>query len=205
MSQDKEDESGTVLKNDPFAPRQGRPLQWRNVNMKVNMPGKDGGTTTILDNVWGQVPAGQTTAILGPSGSGKTSLLNVLSGRIQTSGNHRPTKDNQTSKTPPKVQVQADMRLNSTPVDPTHMSVRKSIAFVAQDDSLQATATVREALFFSAKLRLGRENTDADLHALVKRMITELGLTRCADTLIGNAELQKGISGGERYVTNNDT
>jgi ABC-type multidrug transport system ATPase subunit len=71
---------------------------------------------------------------------------------------------------------------------------------VAQDDSLQVTATPREAIRFSAKLRLSRSTTEHQLEQLTKRMIQELGLTACADTLVGGA-LLKGISGGERKRT----
>lgn len=80
------------------------------------------------------------------------------------------------------------------------MAVRKLIAFVAQDDSLQVTSTPREAIRFSAKLRLPRSTTDSQLDKLTERMITELGLTACADTMVGG-ELIKGISGGERKRT----
>ena len=188
----KEEQQGktTALQNNPFAPRQGRTLQWRDVNMSIPLAGMKGTKKIILDRIWGQVPAGRTTAILGPSGSGKSSLLNVLSGRVMTT----------TKTTKQQLQVQADVRLNNVSVDPTQMVVRQSIAFVAQDDSLQATATVREALFFSAKMRLSRDNSDADIQALVHRMMTELGLLSCADTIVGSA-LLKGISGGERKRT----
>ena len=92
------------------------------------------------------------------------------------------------------------MRLNNYAVDPTNIYVRKQIAFVAQDDSLQVTSTPREAIRFSAKLRLTRETTEHALDTLTERMITELGLTSCADTIVGGA-LIKGISGGERKRT----
>lgn len=78
--------------------------------------------------------------------------------------------------------------------------MRKQIAFVAQDDSLQVTSTPREAIRFSAKLRLSRDMPEHDLDKLTHRMITELGLTNCADTIVGGA-LIKGISGGERKRT----
>ena len=40
--------------------------------------------------------------------------------------------------------MNADVRLNNYEVDPRNVEVRKQIAFVAQDDSLQVTATPRE-------------------------------------------------------------
>jgi len=96
--------------------------------------------------------------------------------------------------------IESGIRLNDYTIDPTKMKVRKLIAFVAQDDSLQATSTPREAIRFSAKLRLPRLTRESQLDKLVERMITELGLTSCADTIVGGA-LIKGISGGERKRT----
>jgi ABC-type multidrug transport system ATPase subunit len=115
----------------------------------------------------------------------KTSVLNVLAGRASSRG---------------KITISADLRLNNYTVDPTNIQVRKQIAFVAQDDSLQVTSTPREAIRFSAKLRLSRDTTEEALDALTERMIAELGLTSCADTIVGGA-LIKGISGGERKRT----
>jgi ABC-type multidrug transport system ATPase subunit len=115
----------------------------------------------------------------------QTSLLNILAGRSSTRG---------------KITIEADIRLNNYKVDPTNLEVRKQIAFVAQDDSLQVTSTPREAIKFSAKLRLPRSTTDAQLNKLTERMLTELGLTDCADTIIGGS-LIKGISGGQRKRT----
>ena len=117
--------------------------------------------------------------------SGKTSLLNILAGRARSHG---------------RVTIESDLRLNNYTVDPTNIRVRKLIAFVAQDDSLQVTSTPREAIRFSAKLRLPRDTTDHQLDKLTERMISELGLSGCADTMVGG-ELIKGISGGERKRT----
>lgn len=92
------------------------------------------------------------------------------------------------------------MRLNNYTVNPADIAVRQLIAFVAQDDSLQVTSTPREAIYFSAKLRLPRSTPDRQLEKLTTRMIDELGLRDCADTIVGG-ELIKGISGGERKRT----
>jgi ABC-type multidrug transport system ATPase subunit len=139
----------------------------------------------LLENVWGEVPVKQTTAIMGPSGAGKTSLLNILAGRATSRG---------------RVHISSDVRLDNFAVDPTDIKVRKHIAFVAQDDSLQVTATPREAIYFSAKLRLPRSTPEMNLERLVERMLDELGLNHCADTIVGGA-LINGISGGERKRT----
>ncbi len=189
--------------DDPFAQRDGKTLTWRNINMTLSGTKKEK-DRKLLDGVWGEVPAKELSAIMGPSGSGKSSLLNILSGRASSRG---------------RLTIESDIRLNNFAVNPTKLSVRKQIAFVAQDDSLQVTSTPREAIRFSAKLRLPRSTTDKQLDKLTTRMLDELrsttdkqldklttrmldelGLNKCADTIVGGA-LIKGISGGERKRT----
>ena len=80
------------------------------------------------------------------------------------------------------------------------VAFRKNIAYVMQDDALLATATPREALRFSATLRLPQTTSITAIHELVERLIDELGITECADVIIGGA-LIKGISGGQRKRT----
>jgi len=169
---------------DPLEPREGRDLIWKNISMTLK--GKNEKCQKkILDNVFGEVPRGHVTAIMGPSGSGKTSLLNILAGRASSNN---------------KMSITADVRLNNYSVDPTDIEVRQKIAFVSQDDSLQITATPREAIAFSARLRLPKTITDKEISILTERMLTELGLIECADTVVGGA-LLKGLSGGERKRT----
>ena len=69
-----------------------------------------------------------------------------------------------------------------------------------QDDALMATATPREALLFSATMRLPAATPQAELLALVERLLDDLGLMDCADVMIGGA-LIKGVSGGQRKRT----
>jgi ABC-type multidrug transport system ATPase subunit len=103
-------------------------------------------------------------------------------------------------KTKGALAVKSDVRLNNFRVNPTSLEIRQQIAFVAQDDSLQITSTPRESIRFSAKLRLPRSVTNRELDELTDRMLQELGLTNCADTIVGGP-LLKGISGGERKRT----
>lgn len=169
---------------DPFAPRIGRTLYWKKVNMTLKGNSRRP-ERKLLDNVWGSVPPKQVTAIMGASGAGKSSLLNVLSGRVKR--NRRIT-------------VESEVRLDQAIVDPTSKSVRKMIAFVEQEDSLHSTTTPREAIRFSARLRLSRTMTGAEIDQLVDTMLKDLGLLGCADTVIGGP-LLSGISGGERKRT----
>ena len=74
------------------------------------------------------------------------------------------------------------------------VTFRKHIAYVMQDDSLQTMATPREALEFSAQLRLPRSTEQSEIKKLVDEMLVNLGLDSCADVIIGG-QLVKGISG----------
>jgi ABC-type multidrug transport system ATPase subunit len=80
------------------------------------------------------------------------------------------------------------------------VTFRKHIAYVMQDDFVLATATPREALTFSARLRLPASWTEEAIQKKVETLIQNLGIESCADTMIGGA-LIKGISGGERKRT----
>eukprot|EP00586_Coscinodiscus_wailesii_P011722 CAMPEP_0172513710 /NCGR_PEP_ID=MMETSP1066-20121228/254574_1 /TAXON_ID=671091 /ORGANISM="Coscinodiscus wailesii, Strain CCMP2513" /LENGTH=472 /DNA_ID=CAMNT_0013294091 /DNA_START=61 /DNA_END=1480 /DNA_ORIENTATION=+ len=169
---------------DPFSPREGKEIIWKNVNMTVGGNKKKEGRQ-LLTNVWGCVPKREMTAIMGPSGAGKTSLLNILAGRIRSGGS---------------VTVSSHVRLNKYVVDPTKINVRKQIAFVTQDDSLFVTSTPRECIRFSAKLRLPRDTTNEEIESLTSRILEELDLTSCADSCVGGG-LMTGLSGGERRRT----
>lgn len=120
---------------------------------------------------------------MGPSGAGKSSLLNVLAGRSAT-GNG--------------VSISGKVMVGGKSINP--VAFRKNIAYVMQDDALMATATPREALMFSASMRLPGTLSSAELRARVDRLLNELGLMACADVVIGGA-LIKGISGGQRKRT----
>lgn len=174
----------STLSSTPFALRTGHCLEFAHINMKLE---KKKATKVILNEVYGKAEAGSVTAILGTSGSGKTSLLNVLSGRM-------------TNSTAKHLSVHADIKLDEKPVDPSNIIVRQAIAFVAQEDSLQITATPREAIRFSAKLRLSASTSEKELQEITETMLNELHLQDCADTIVGSP-LVKGLSGGERKRT----
>jgi len=154
-----------------FKPSESVTLTWNNVDFVV------GDDKKILRGCWGEASAGRSVAVMGPSGAGKTSLLNALAGRS------------------PKSQVTGTFTANGTPITPS--DYRTKVAYVMQDDALMATATPREALQFSASLRLPQDMSKKDIDHRVEQMIRELGLDACADTMVGNAMIQ-GLSGGEK-------
>ena len=123
----------------------------------------------------GYVEGGKFCAIMGPSGAGKTTLLNALAGRRLPN-------------------FEGTVLVDGKEPD------RRSIAFVMQEDVLCPTQTPREALMFSAGLRLPATVSLAEKRKLVEATLRELKLERCADTLVGDA-VKRGISGGEKKRT----
>ena len=158
------------------------PSQWNNLSFHALAKDKSI-KRTILNETFGTLPSASLTAILGTSGSGKSSLLNILAGRMSSTST---------------VLVEGAVSVDGQLIDP--VEYRKNIAYVMQDDCLLKTATPREALTFSATLRLGVKKNKEQISEIVNAMLAALGLEQCADTFIGD-QLSKGISGGERKRT----
>jgi ATP-binding cassette subfamily G (WHITE) protein 2 len=194
-------------------------LSWRDVtyvvdnlaaagkgNNKGGAKGKAGGAgggaparRVILDSLSGSVAPGRSLAVMGPSGSGKTTLLNVLSRRVRAPD---PPGDPGIALDGESRTTRFDVRLNGEQT--SEELSRRFGAFVAQDDYLPGTLTVREAIRFNADLRLAHLNRE-DREARISGVIAELGLNKVADSLIGfsgqdalNTGLKRSLSGGER-------
>ena len=138
----------------------------------------------ILKDLSGSIEAGKLTAIIGPSGCGKSTLMNVLSGRM--------APDSVANST-----LTGTVSLNGSVIDPVEYKQR--FAYVMAEDSLFSTTTPREAFEFVSKLRLPHLSRD-ERQKRCDAMLETLGLTKCADTYVGNA-LIKGISSGEKKRT----
>ncbi|KAJ4965681.1 hypothetical protein NE237_017530 [Protea cynaroides] len=131
---------------------------------------------TILNGITGMVSPGEILAILGPSGSGKSTLLNALAGRLHAPGLTGTVLDN-------------GLKLNK--------AVQRRTGFVTQDDVLYPHLTVRETLVFCALLRLPDSLSKNEKIRVAESVITELGLGKCENRIIGNSFI-RGVSGGER-------
>jgi len=172
-------------KSSIFAERDGHTLEFDNIllSTKSSDPEKKP-AKRILKGISGSFPPKTLTAVMGPSGSGKTSLLKVLTGRIGGSSN---------------LDFNGEIQLDHKVVNPTNIEVRREIAYVEQEVSIPATSTPREAVAFSARLRLDKNLSNAEIDDVVNDILENLGLQHCADTLIGGGPLMKGgLSGGEK-------
>jgi len=130
----------------------------------------------ILNAQYGLVTPGQVCAILGPSGAGKTSLLNILADR--------------------RSKYEGQVHLVGRAV--AGIARRDVISYVQQYDSLMATQTVREAIRFSAMLRIpNASKIRPQIEARINDLLARLKISHIADSVIGTHE-KGGISGGER-------
>ena len=178
--------------NSVFLHRKGKTLEWQNVSMSVKQSRKQQRKGIpeypILKNISGTVKSSQVTALMGPSGSGKTSLLKVLTGRAGTKSK--------------AYNISGQVLLDDQIVNPTSISIRRQIAYVEQEFSIPHTSTPREAIQFSARLRLDKGVTNQEIEDLTNEILEEMGLANtCADTMIGGSLSNAGLSGGEKKRT----
>lgn len=129
----------------------------------------------ILRGITGIVLPGEMLAMLGPSGSGKTTLLTALGGKL--GGKLRGT-----------ITYNGKRFSNA---------IKRNTGFVTQDDVLYPHLTVTETLVFTALLRLPNNLTKEDKIMQAEAVITQLGLTKCKNSIIGGS-FMRGVSGGER-------
>ncbi|XP_028782874.1 ABC transporter G family member 25-like [Neltuma alba] len=131
---------------------------------------------TILNGITGMASPGQILAVLGPSGSGKSTLLNAISGRLKGDG------------------LAGTVLANGAKLSKT---ILRRTGFVSQDDLLYPHLTVRETLVFCSLLRLPTSLSKKEKMEVVDSVISELGLGKCENTIVGNSFV-RGVSGGER-------
>lgn len=133
----------------------------------------------ILKGLSGHAAPGSFTAILGASGSGKTTLLSVLADRLLYSKGATLT---------------GELTANG---EPTPEDYRARCAYVQQTEVFYPYSTVRETVEMSARLRLGRGVSKENKELRAKQVIQQLGLSKAVDTIVGDSNRIKGISGGE--------
>lgn len=119
----------------------------------------------LLCGVSGFVKPTSMVALMGASGAGKTTLLDVLANR-KTQG-----------------RIEGSFLINGK--DYTINDLCKISGYVEQDDTLPTSETVREALMFSARMRVGGNIMSRTVERFVDEMIYLLELEDYQNLLIG--------------------
>ncbi|XP_047975455.1 ABC transporter G family member 1-like [Salvia hispanica] len=149
-------------------------LTWQ--DLWVTVPDKAGKRRPILRGLTGYVQPAEVLAIMGPSGCGKSTLLDALAERL-----HFNTRQ--------KGDILINGRKQRLPFGTS--------AYVAQDDALVTTLTVREAVCYSALLQLPDSMPESEKRERAEATIKEMGLSDAIDTRIGGWNV-KGLSGGQK-------
>ncbi|KAL4441885.1 hypothetical protein ABPG77_003801 [Micractinium sp. CCAP 211/92] len=171
-------QEGSALSRGQRRQAQGVTLQWRSLTYTVTVGfGKRRRSKRVLLDASGCVQPGHLLAVLGGTGGGKSSLLNALAGRLPRGGS-----------------LEGEVLVDG---QPRTEAFRSNCGYVMQDDVLFSNLTVQETLEFAAAIRLPASVSAATKQQLVADAMAELGLTKVADTFVGNAWV-RGVSGGER-------
>ncbi|KAL8897172.1 MAG: hypothetical protein Q9207_007345 [Kuettlingeria erythrocarpa] len=145
---------------------------YQNVNYTIPY---EKGERKLLSDVQGYVRPGKLTALMGASGAGKTTLLNTLAQRINFGV------------------VTGDFLVDGRPLP---RSFQRATGFAEQMDVHEPTATVREALRFSALLRQPKEVPVAEKYEYCERIIDLLEMRSIAGATIG--KIGEGLNQEQR-------
>lgn len=165
--------TGNAVDGIPAKERRGSQLAFANLGLLEEATGAN---RQVLRGIAGVVNPGELVAIMGPSGAGKTTLLNILSYRLKGPS------------------VEGIVLLDGIPL--TSSSARQ-ICRVQQEDILLPSTTVREAILYSALLRLPYSIPRREKEEIVRSLVSELHLDTCVNTYVGD-EHMRGVSGGEK-------
>jgi ABC-type multidrug transport system ATPase subunit/ABC-type multidrug transport system permease subunit len=154
-------------------------VSFKNIKYTVELPKNlGGGSKVLLQGISGVAKPGRMLALMGASGAGKTTLLDVLGGR-KNSG-----------------KMEGLISLNGFPKDPA--SFNRITAYVEQSDIHMPLTTVREALEFSAGLRLTSDVSTAQRTAFIDDIIDLLELRDLSNRLVGAVGAPDGLAPHER-------
>jgi ABC-type multidrug transport system ATPase subunit/pSer/pThr/pTyr-binding forkhead associated (FHA) protein len=129
-------------------------------------------TIRLLDDISFVIDPGEFVGLLGPSGAGKSTLMDAMNGS-------RPAQYGQ-------------VLLNSSDLYTEFASLRSAIGYVPQEDILHRQLSVKECLYYAARLRLPDDFTRSEIWDRVNATIKGLELTERADLTIAQ------LSGGQR-------
>ncbi|KAJ1023783.1 hypothetical protein NDA18_004765 [Ustilago nuda] len=155
---------------------ESKPFTWGKLSYTVPVKG---GKRQLLNDVYGYCRPGTLTALMGASGAGKTTLLDVLADRKSIGV------------------ISGDRLIDGKEIG---VEFQRGCGYAEQQDIHEGTATVREALRFSAYLRQPAHVPKADKDAYVEDIIELLEMHDIADAMIGMPQFGLGI-GDRKRVT----
>lgn len=140
---------------------------WENVEYSVPY---QNGQRKLLNQINGYIKPGLLTALMGASGAGKTTLLNTLAQRHSTGI------------------IGGDMLVDGRKLGP---EFQRGTGFCEQMDLHDGTATIREALEFSAILRQDRDISKQEKLDYVNNIIDLLELNEIQDAIVSSLGVEQ--------------
>ncbi|KAM3219743.1 ABC transporter G family member 1 [Capsicum annuum] len=162
-------------KNVEIAPLNGEVfLTWE--DLWVTASSMKNGDKAILKGLTGYARPSELMAIMGPSGCGKSTLLDTIAGRLGSS-----------------TRQSGEILINGR----KQTLAYGTSAYVTQEDTLMATLTVEETVYYSAELQLPNSMPKSEKKQIADMTMKEMGLQDAMETRIGGWS-GKGISGGQK-------
>jgi ABC-type multidrug transport system ATPase subunit len=144
----------------------------RGVSYDVHRRRAGGVPRRILHGANLRILPSEFVAIIGANGAGKSTLLNIMAGRMLPS--------------------EGKVLLNNRDLHANFQAMKQDIAFVPQQDVLHEQLTLRQALDYTAQLRLPPDTTIEQRHAAVIDAARSVDLLDLLDQRIGS------LSGGQK-------
>jgi ABC transport system ATP-binding/permease protein len=126
----------------------------------------------LLDRVSLAIEPREFVGLLGPSGAGKTTLMHALNGSQPADG--------------------GTVLMNSWDLYADYAALSATMGYLPQEDVLHRTLTVKQCLYYSAKLRLPDDYSEKEIWTRVNEVIQVLDLEERAGLVIDR------LSGGQR-------
>ena len=128
-------------------------------------------TIKVLNKMDLAIPSKSLLAIMGPSGCGKTTLMNTLNGKSPATN--------------------GEVYLFGQELISNYDYLKTQIGYVPQDDTIHRELTVKQSLYYTAKLRLNSLE-DIEIEKKIDDILAQLGVSKIKNNLISK------ISGGQR-------
>ena len=139
------------------------------------------GGRRLIEDISLTILPSELVGLMGPAGAGKTTLMMALNGY-----------------TPPSAGAAL---IGGQNLYANYGRFCGHLGYVPQDDIMHRDLTVKEALYYTARLRLPTDYSEAGLEKRIAEVISQVGLAGVEDVLIGSPE-KKGLSGGQRKRVN---